>query len=65
MQRFSGRLREVVAYKNQTTWSPFQEEAPTYLLFGRELLLLHAIFEFHVVTKSSLYALSSEVHTVN
>ena len=45
MQRFSGRLREVVAYKNQTTWSPFQEEAPTYLLFGRELLLLHAISE--------------------
>ena len=45
MQRFSGRLREVVAYKNQTTWSPFQEESPTHLLFGRELLLLHVISE--------------------
>ena len=62
MQRFSGRLREVVAYKNQTTWSPFQEEAPTYLLFGRELLLLlHAIFELPTVG----VVLSSEVHTVN
>ena len=26
MQRVSGRLQEVVAYKNQTTWGPFQEE---------------------------------------
>ena len=45
MQRFSGCLEEVVGYKNQTTWSPFQEEVPTYLQFGRELLLLHAISE--------------------
>ena len=44
MQRYSGRLQEVVAYKNQTTWGPFQEEFPTHLHFGRELLL-HAIFE--------------------
>ena len=65
MQRFRGRLQEVVAYKNQTTSGPFWEEFPTHLLFGRELLLLHAISEFHVVTKSSWYALSSEVHTVN
>ena len=32
MQRFSGHLQEVVAYKNQTTWGPFQEEFPRYFL---------------------------------
>jgi len=35
MQRLSGRLREVVVYKNQTTRGLFQEEAQARLLHGR------------------------------
>ena len=54
MQRLSGRLREVVPYKNQTTGGLFREEVQTHLLYER--YLLHAVSKlgdvsFHVVTK--------------
>ena len=53
MQRLSGRLREVVAYKNRTTGGLFQEEVRAHLM---EDNLLHTIsnlrlVQFHVVTK--------------
>ena len=33
--RLSGRLREVVVYKNRTTEGLFQEEVRAHLLYGR------------------------------
>ena len=36
MRKFSGRLREVVAYMNQITGGLFQEEVRTHLFYGRE-----------------------------
>ena len=41
MQRLSGRLREVVAYKNRTTWGPLQKISG--LIYFMEDNLLHAI----------------------
>ena len=41
MQRLSGRLREVVVYKNRTIGGLFREEVQTHLLYGR--YLLHAM----------------------
>ena len=38
MRRFSGRLREVIAYKNRHTGSLFREEVPAHLPFGREFI---------------------------
>ena len=35
MQRLSGRLWEVVDYKNRTTQGLFREEVQTHLLYGR------------------------------
>ena len=35
MQRLSGRLREVVVYKNRTTGGIFREEFQAQLLDGR------------------------------
>ena len=35
MQRLSGRLREVVIYKNRNTKSLFWEEVQAHLLYGR------------------------------
>ena len=39
MQRLSGRLREVVVYKNRTTAGPFREEVQAHVLYD----LLHAM----------------------
>ena len=68
MERLSGRLREVVAYKNLTTGGLFRKEVQTHLLYGR--YLLHAMSKlrhvwFHVVTKVSRTFLvhSRIVHT--
>ena len=38
MQGLSGRLREVVAYKNRATGGLLREEVQTHLLYGRYLL---------------------------
>ena len=35
MQRLSGRLREVVAYKNRTSRGLLREEVQAHLLYGR------------------------------
>ena len=35
MYRLSGRLREVVAYKNRTSRGLFREEVEAHLLYGR------------------------------
>ena len=48
MQGLSGRLREVVAYKNRTTGALFREEVQTHLLYGR--CLLHAISKLRHVS---------------
>ena len=40
-ERRSGRLWEVVVYKNQTTGRLFQEEAQAHLLHGRMSKLQH------------------------
>ena len=60
MQKLSGHLREVVAYKNLTTVGFFREEVQTHLLCGRHLL--HAMsklrhVQFHVVSKVLLIVL--------
>ena len=38
MQRLSGRLREVISYKNRVTEGLFREEVQVHLLYGRYLL---------------------------
>ena len=43
MQRLSGRLREVVNYKNRITGSLFQEEVQVHLLKIMEDNLLNAM----------------------
>ena len=43
MQRLSGRLQEVVIYKNWTRGSLFQEEVQAHLLKIMEDNLLHAM----------------------
>ena len=43
MQRLSGRLREVVNYKNRITGSLFQEEVQVHLLKIMEVNLLNAM----------------------
>ena len=56
MQGLSGRLREVVAYKNRTTGGLFREEVQTHLLYGR--YLLHAISKLrHVSPKVFVHKL--------
>ena len=35
LQGLSGRLREVVVYKNRTTGGLFREEVQAHLLYGR------------------------------
>ena len=67
MQRLSGHLREMVAYKNLTTGGLFQEEVQTHLLYGR--YFLHAMSKLrHVVVPcchySSSYIRSCIVHAV-
>ena len=53
MQRLSGHLREMVAYKNLTTGGLFREEGQTHLLYGR--YLLHAMSKLrHVYSMLSL-----------
>ena len=39
MQKLSGRLREVVVFKNRTTEGLFREEVWAYLLYGKIILL--------------------------
>ena len=59
MQRLSGRLREVVAYKNQTTGGLFREEAQAHLLYGREIycmqFLSYAMCSLMLLLKFFLY----------
>ena len=47
MERLSGRLLEVVAYKNRTTVGLFGEEVRTHLPYER--YLLHAKSKLHHV----------------
>ena len=47
MQRLSGSLLEVVAYKNRTTGGLFGEEVQTHLLYER--FLLHAVSKLRYV----------------
>ena len=48
--RLSGRLREVVVYKNRTTEGLFQEEVRAHLLYGRRFIARNKS-KLHVVIK--------------
>ena len=58
MQRLSGRLREVVAYKNQTTGSLFREEDK----FMENKFIACVVPCWYLSTS---YILSSIMHTAN
>ena len=45
MQRYSGRLREVVAYENRPTWGLLLEEAQIHHHFGREFIIQHLSYD--------------------
>ena len=47
-QPFSGRLREVVAHKDRTTWRLFQKDGWAHIIYFMEDNLLHAISPYVV-----------------